>query len=96
MTISRPALVFGTASVKECTGSYGTVLVVHYANSGDQSADFVVAHVSVSDAGLGNVCTEQKAVCTVFPHSADSFEWVINLSFFCSTVDDAWVTFAWT
>ena len=93
--ISRPALIFGTASVKKCTGPYGTVVVVHYANSGDQSADFVVAHISVSDAGMGNIFTEQKVIGAVAPYSADSSEWEINLSFFCSTVDDAWVTFMW-
>lgn len=58
-------------------------------------ADFVVAYVSVSDAAMGNVFTDQKVIGAVAPYSADSFEWEINLNFFCSTVDDAWVTFMW-
>lgn len=93
--VSRPAMVMGTASIKECTGTYSASMIVTYANFGDQTANDVIADIYISDINYDNLASGQYLLGDVAFYTVESFEWVITSGWYCSNADESWVTFTW-
>jgi len=94
-TINHSAMMFGTASPKECTGTYITNVMVRAANLGDQVALDVIASVYVAETTAGDSATADWTLGDVNAHVQGYFEVEVTSSFTCSSVDGSWVTFTW-